>query len=66
VVKKGIELVGTSKKNISEAVKNAVKEAYVSLRGIEFIRVLDYTLHCKDGKVTQHQVRLKVYFDVKR
>jgi flavin-binding protein dodecin len=66
MVKKGIELVGTSKKNISEAVKNAVKEASLSLRGIEFIRVLDYTVHCNDGKITQHQVRLKVYFNVKR
>jgi flavin-binding protein dodecin len=66
LVKKGIELVGTSQKDFSEAVQNAIKEASETLRGIEWVRVEEYTGTVEGDRITQYQARVKVYFDVER
>jgi flavin-binding protein dodecin len=66
MVKKGIELIGTSDKSVSDAVKTAVEEAALTLKGIEWLKVLSYTLELENAEIKQHQVRLMVYFDVKR
>ncbi len=66
MVKKGIELVGISEKNVTDAVRMAVKEAAATIKGLEWIKIIDYSLKVEDGKIYQHQVRLKAYFEVKR
>jgi flavin-binding protein dodecin len=66
LVKKGIELVGTSEKDFSEAVQNAIKEAAETLRGIEWARVEEYTGTVEGDRIKQYQARVKVYFDVER
>ena len=66
MVKKGIELIGTSNKGFSYAIEDAVKEAAESLRGLDWIKVIEYTANVENNKITQYQARLKVYFDVER
>jgi flavin-binding protein dodecin len=66
LVKKGIELIGTSENDFSEAVSNAIKEATETLRGIEWIKVLEYTAKVEDDKIKQYQARVKVFFEVMR
>lgn len=64
MVKKGIELIGTSEKDFSDAIENAVKEAAETLRGIEWVKVLEYTAKVENDEIKQYQARVKVFFDV--
>jgi flavin-binding protein dodecin len=66
MVKKSIELVGTSNEDFSDAIEVAIKEAAESLRGLEWVKVIEYTAKVDNNKITQYQARLKVYFDVER
>jgi flavin-binding protein dodecin len=64
MVIKGIEVIGTSSKSASEATKNALSEVSETVRGIEWLRITDYSLNLKNNKISQHQVRIRVYFQV--
>jgi flavin-binding protein dodecin len=66
LVKKGIELIGTSEESFSQAVKTALKEAAVTIRDIEWLEVLEYSARVEKDAIIQYQAKIKVYFDVER
>jgi flavin-binding protein dodecin len=63
---KVIELVASSTKSFEDAVKGAVADANASTRGITGAHVENMSVRCKDGKVVEYKVNLKVAFGIER
>jgi dodecin len=59
-----IELVGSSDQSIQHAVRNAIKRASVSLKGISWFEVTQIRGQVAGGEVSQFQVTLKVGFRI--
>lgn len=59
---KKVELVGSSKTTIEDAIDNALAKAHQSLKNIEWFEVQETRGHVVDGKVAHYQVVLKVGF----
>ncbi|MFN8557385.1 MAG: dodecin [Dehalococcoidia bacterium] len=59
-----IELVGVSEQDVSEAIRNAVRRASQTLRGLDWFEVQQIRGTIRDGDVGQFQVTLKVGFRV--
>ena len=59
---KKIEIVGSSKTSIEEAINNALAEAAKSIRNLEWFEVTETRGHIVDGKVGHYQVTLKIGF----
>jgi flavin-binding protein dodecin len=57
-----IELVGTSKKSIEEAVNAAIERAHKTIRNLRWFEIARTSGHIEDGKVSHFQVTLKVGF----
>ena len=66
-VVKVIELVGSSTNSVSDAVKNAVKEAAKTTRGIQGVDVIQSSATVGDnGELTNYKVNCKIAFLVER
>ncbi|MED5238774.1 MAG: dodecin [Pseudomonadota bacterium] len=63
-VYKKVELVGSSKKSIEDAIENALSTASESLELTEWFEVTETRGHIVDGKVGHYQVCLKVGFRI--
>ena len=61
-VYKHIELTGSSKNSMEEAVTNAIARASSSLRGMHWFEVIDTRGFIENGKVGYWQVTVKVGF----
>ena len=61
-VVKVIELVGSSKDGLQEAVESAVKEASKTVRNIQGVDILGWTGKVKDGKIVLYKANVKVSF----
>lgn len=61
-VYKKIELVGSSKSSIEEAVGNALARAEKTVRSMRWFEVTETRGHIVDGKVDHWQVTVKVGF----
>jgi flavin-binding protein dodecin len=61
-VYKSIELTGSSKKGIEEAIQNAVKKASTSVRNLRWLQVIETRGHLEKGKVAYWQVTVKLGF----
>ncbi|MGI8819639.1 MAG: dodecin [Chthoniobacterales bacterium] len=61
-VYKKVELVGTSRTSIEEAVTNALARAGESVRHTRWFEVIETRGHIADGKVDHWQVTVKVGF----
>ena len=61
-VAKVIELIGSSKVSFDDAVKNALKEAAKTIRGIKEVWVQDFSALVKDGKITEYRANVKLTF----
>ena len=61
-VYKSIELTGSSKTSIEDAVTNAISKASESLRNIQWFNVVETRGHVQDGKIAHWQVTVKVGF----
>ena len=61
-VYKHIELTGSSKKSIEDAIENAVGRASKTLHGMQWFEVTDTRGHITDGKIEFWQVTIKVGF----
>ena len=59
-----VELVGVSDQSIQQAVRNAIKRASVSLKGLSWFEVTQVRGQIADGDVSQFQVTLKVGFRI--
>ena len=63
-VYKKLEIVGSSKTGVDDAIRNAIETASKSLRHIEWFEVVETRGHVVDGKVAHFQVTLKVGFRI--
>ena len=61
-VYKSIELTGSSKNGIEDAIRNAVAKASQTLRNIHWFEVVQTRGHVVEGKVAHWQVTMKVGF----
>ena len=59
---KHIELTGSSKNSIEEAVQNAVVKANESVRNMRWFQMVDLRGHIDDGNVSHWQVTIKIGF----
>jgi dodecin len=59
-----VELVGVSEESVQQAVRNAIKRASASLKGLSWFEVTDIRGLVNDGEVSQFQVTLKVGFRI--
>ncbi len=63
-VYKTIELTGTSKASMEEAVSNAIGQANKTLKHLCWFQLVETRGTIKEGKVRQWQVTIKVGFTV--
>lgn len=63
-VYKIVEIVGTSKIGIDDAIRNAIETTAKSIRHISWFEVTKTTGHVVDGKVEHFQVTLKIGFRI--
>jgi len=61
---KKIELVGTSKEGLEDAIKSAVKKASETLHNLEWFEVKEIRGRLDDDKVKEFQVVLQVGFKI--
>lgn len=61
-VYKKIELTGSSKSSIEDAIQNAVKQAAASLHNLRWFEVVETRGVIEDGAVAYYQVTIKVGF----
>jgi flavin-binding protein dodecin len=61
-VYKHIELTGSSKASMEDAINNAITKASKSLRGMHWFEVLDTRGFLQEGKIAYWQVTIKVGF----
>lgn len=59
-----VELVGSSDESIQQAVRNAIKRASVSLKGLSWFEVTQIRGQIANGDVSQFQVTMKVGFRI--
>ena len=60
-----IEVVGSSKDSIDDAIRNAVRQASSSVDHLEWFEVTETRGHIVDGEVAHFQVALKLGFLIK-
>ncbi len=58
------EIVGTSPDTVDDAIRNAVRRAAKTLRGLDWFEVVSARGSIKGGEVAQFQVTLKVGFRI--
>lgn len=59
---KKIEIIGSSRTSIEDAIDNALSECAKSVRNMDWFEVIDTRGHIENGKVGHYQVTLKVGF----
>jgi flavin-binding protein dodecin len=65
MIEKTIELTGSSKTSIEDAVSLAVSRAAVTISGIEEVEVTDIKAVIEDGAIARWKVTIKATFPVK-
>jgi len=61
-VYKVLEIVGSSKTSIEDAIQGAVARAAKTLHGLDWFEVIETRGHIVEGEVAHYQVVLKVGF----
>ena len=61
-VAKVTELISSSSKSFEDAIEKGIKRANETLDNVEGAWVQDMKVTCKDGKVDEYRVNLKVTF----
>lgn len=60
------ELVATSKQSFEEAIQNGIKDASETTRGITGAHVMNMSVSCDNGRITEYKVNLKIAFGIER
>lgn len=63
-VYKKVEIVGSSKTGIEDAIENALAECGKSVKNMEWFEVTETRGHLVNGKVGHYQVVLKIGFRI--
>ena len=56
------EVVGSSSESVQDAIRNGVKRAGQTLRGLDWFEVTEIRGHIVDGEVGHFQVSMKIGF----
>ena len=59
-VYKKIEVIGSARTSIEDAIKNALEECNKTLHHLEWFEVVDTRGHIVNGEVAHYQVTLKI------
>ena len=65
-VAKVVQLVGSSDKSFSDAVRVAVSQAAQSIRGITGVDVVSSQASVQDGNITEYRVTVNIAFGIER
>lgn len=65
-VAKVVQLIGSSDKSFSDAVKVAVAQASSSIRGITGVDVVSSQAKVSDGEITEYRVTVDIAFGIER
>jgi flavin-binding protein dodecin len=65
-VAKVIQLVGSSDKSFSDAVREAVNTASQTIRGITGVDVVSSQASVSDGEITEYRVTVNIAFAIER
>ena len=65
-VAKVVQLVGSSDKSFSDAVRVAVSQASQTIRGITGVDVVSSTASVEDGQITEYRVTVDIAFKIER
>jgi flavin-binding protein dodecin len=65
-VYKVVELVGSSKGSIEDAVQNAVARADETLRNLRWVEVVQIRGHVEEGRLSHYQVSIKAGFTLEK
>jgi hypothetical protein len=57
------EMVGSSSESWSAAAADAVARAAVTVRNIRQVEVVRHTARVEDGRITDYEVELKLFFE---
>lgn len=63
-VYKKVDIVGSSRDSIDDAIQNAIAEGNKSIRNMEWFEVTETRGHIENGKVGHFQVTLKIGFRI--
>jgi flavin-binding protein dodecin len=63
---KKVELVGSSKNSIDEAIRNAIAECNKTMKNLDWFEVVDTRGHIENGEIGHFQVTLKVGFRIEK
>jgi hypothetical protein len=61
---KKLEMVGSSKISIEDAISNAINECSKTIKNMDWFEVVETRGHIVDGKVGHFQVTLKIGFRI--
>ncbi|RLQ21375.1 dodecin domain-containing protein [Seongchinamella sediminis] len=61
---KKIEVVGSSRDSIDDAIRNAIKQSAKSVNNLEWFEVVETRGHIVDGDIGHFQVVLKLGFKI--
>ena len=61
---KKLEVVGSSKISIEDAISNALDECHKTIKNMDWFEVVETRGHIVDGKVGHFQVTLKIGFRI--
>jgi dodecin len=61
-----VELVGCSSKSFDDAIRNVLKDAAETTRGITGCSVEHQSVKCDNGKILEYRVNVKVSFGIER
>ena len=56
------EIVGESKKDWQDAIKNAVKEASRDLGNITGVEVYNWTANCQEDQITEYKANITIAY----
>ncbi len=65
-VAKVVQLVGSSDKSFSDAVRVAVSQASQTIRGITGVDVVSSQASVQDGNITEYRVTVNIAFEIER
>ena len=63
-VYKKVELIGTSKVSVNEAIETAISKASKTMRNLDWFEVEQIRGHIENGAVAHYQVVMKVGFRI--
>ncbi len=63
---KVIELVGTSEKGFSDAARNAISDAGLTIKKMSWFEVIESRGNIMDNDIVEYQVKVKIAFKVEK